>query len=207
MLHSMLLIGLWVAVAHAALALPACPADPFALVPPAERDQSLARPCGGEHLKFQVEPQDPANAARRTGVLRARLDSVASEPLWPGLIGTVKMSWAALGGEPTSGLRTERTLLTAGGLMRITDEWALQMNAGRDLTSSVSRATMGGTWRPMGLGMVFAEWMGDDRGGEGHRVGARWWLLPKRLSLEVDARVEVAPVEKQRYGLTLQLQP
>lgn len=189
-----------------AQALPACQADPFGSPPPAERDQNLARPCGGEHLRVHVEPPDPGAAARRTGVLRTRVDSVASQRVAPGLTGTVKMSWTSLAGEPHSGLRTERTLLAAGGLMRLSDEWALQMNAGRDLMTARNVATMGGAWRPVGLGLVFAEWIGNDGGAEAHRLGARWWVLPKKLSLEFDARREVR-TEQQRYGVMLQLQP
>jgi len=188
--------------------LPACPADPFAPLAPADRDASLARPCGGEHMRWHVEPPDPIAAQRRNGVLRARVESVASEPIWPGLVtGTVKASYVALGGEPASGLRTERSVLSAGGLVRLSEQWSLHSDAGRELTSERNLATLGGAWRSIGAGLVFAEFIAGDGGAEAHRIGARWWLLPKRLSLDLDARRDVGPVEQRRYGLLLQLRP
>jgi len=186
----------------------ACAADPFAPHAPAEVDASLARPCDGEQLRWNVEPQDPVAAARRTGVLRARVESVASESIWPGLItGTVKASYVALGGEPASGLRTERTVVAAGGMLRLNEAWSLHGDAGRELTSERNLATVGGAWRPVGAGLLFAEVIAGDRGAEAHRVGARWWLLPRRLSIDLDARHDLGPVEQRRYGLVLQLQP
>jgi hypothetical protein len=38
------------------------------------------------------------------------------------------------------------------------------------------------------MGVLFAEWAGSEAGTEAHRVGARWWLVPRRLAVDVGAR-------------------
>lgn len=189
---------------------PACTVDPFAAPAPADREAGLAvaQRCGGEHLNWFVEPPDPAAAARRTGVLRARIDSVRSEPLLPGLLGSVRLGWAGLGGEPTTGLRTERTVLAAGGLLRLSEDWAVRMELGRDLTADSQRSTVGGSWRPVSTALVFAEWSETPGPAQPQRVvGARWWLLPKLLAVDVQARYEGGAWDGQRVGVFFSLKP
>ncbi|WP_309638175.1 hypothetical protein [Methylibium sp.] len=187
--------------------LPTCRVDPFALAaPPVEREASLRRPCGSDQLmKLHVEPLNPA--APRSGVLRARIDNVVSEGLMPGLLGSVKLSWAGLGGEPTTGLRTERALLAAGSQLRVSDDWSVQMNLGRDLVSQRSRATAVGLWRPVEGGVLFAEWSDSRREADVQRVGARWWVMPRRLAIDVDSRHDERGWDAYRFNLTLSLKP
>lgn len=186
---------------------PACRVDPFALgAPPMEREALLRQPCGSDELlKLHVEPLNPA--LPRSGVVRARVDNVVSEGVFPGLLASVKLSWAGLGGEPTTGLRTERTLLAAGGQLRVSDHWSVQMNLGRDLVSDRNRATAVGLWRPLERGVLFAEWSGAKHDAESQRVGARWWVLPRRLAVDVDSRHDQRGWDAHRLWLTYSLRP
>ena len=206
-LHHTLLAVLLLAVAPArADTLAVCRVDPFALAaPPADREGTLKQRCGNDQLlKWQIEPTDPA---RRTGVLRARVDNTVSEPLLPGLLGSVKLAWSGLGGEPTTGLRTERTLVAAGSQLRLSDQFALQMNLGRDLQSQQSRSTAVGLWRPLERTTLFAEWTEAENAPEEQRVGARWWLKRDRLSLDLDSKHGLQGWDAYRFLLTLSLKP
>lgn len=189
--------------------LPACRVDPFALAaPPADREGALKQRCGGDQLlKWQVEPPDPMAAARRNGVLRARVDNTVSEPLLPGLLGSVKLAWSGLGGEPSTGLRTERTLVAAGSQLRLSDQFALQMNLGRNLESQQSRSTAVGLWRPLERTTLFAEWTEAEDAPEEQRVGARWWLKRDRLSIDVDSKHSPQGWDAYRFLLTVSLKP
>ena len=189
--------------------LVACRVDPFALAaPPADREVALKQRCGGEQLmKWQVEPPDPGAAARRNGVLRARLDNTVSEPLLPGLLATLKLAWSGLGGEPTTGLRTERTLVAAGSQFRLSDHFSMQMNLGRDLATQQSRTTAVGLWRPLERTTLFAEWTEAENAPEEQRVGARWWLKRDRLAVDLDSKHGPQGWDTYRFLLTLSLRP
>jgi hypothetical protein len=194
----------------AALAEPACRVEPFGQQSVADGEQLLRQPCGGEHLQLNLEtprarPEDPGPS-----LVHARVVTSVSQPLVAGLLGTLKFSWAGTRNEADGELRTDRTALAAGTLVRVSDELALQANLGRELTAAFrNRATLATLWQPTRAALAFVEWAGSANGTEAQRVGARWWLLRHRLSLDVAATHQPDGIgwSDHRVGLTLAIRP
>jgi hypothetical protein len=198
-----------IACAHAE-GLQPCPVEPFGEVAVDARESLLRKGCGGEHRRWYVETPRARESDPGPSMVRTEFDSVTSEPLGAGLLGTVRMSWSGFGNQEEGGLRTERATVAAGGTWRLADAFALQFSLGREMTGLPrSRATMGGTWSPIDSGVVFAEWAGTPEGTEDHRLGARWWLLPRQLSIDFSARQLPAGGGwiDHRYGLTFSVAP
>ena len=193
---------------HAA-AQPACRVDPFGQPSAADGEQLLRQGCGGGHLRWNVETPRARPEDAGPSLLQAQVASSISRPLPYGLLGTLKFDWAGVREESDGELRTERSALAAGGLVRLGDGLALQMNLGRELTELRSRATLATLWQPLRSTTAFAEWAGSAGGTEAQRLGARWWLLPQRLALDVAAThlPDGSGWNDQRIGLTLALKP
>jgi hypothetical protein len=189
--------------------LRACPVEPFAEEALNVRESVLREGCGGDHWNWNVETPRAKESDPGPSVVRTGFDTVASEPLVPGMLGTVRMSWAGMRDEELGGLTTERATVAAGTLWRMSEDFAVQMNFGRELTGIPrSRATVAGVWSPIDAGLVFAEWAGTPEGTtENHRLGARWWLLPGHLSVDFSARQlpDSPGWVDHRYGLTFTL--
>jgi hypothetical protein len=65
----------------------------------------------------------------------------------------------------------------------------VQTNYGLEHTGAErSRATVASVWKPVKTGVLFAEWAGSEAGTEAHRVGGRWWLIPRKLAIDLGAR-------------------
>jgi hypothetical protein len=197
------------ALCASAQARPACRVDPFGAQSAAEGEQLLRQGCGGDHLQWNVEtprarPEDPGPS-----LLQAQVATSVSRPLAYGLLGTLKFDWAGTRDESDGELRTERSALAAGGLLRVGDGLALRMNLGRELTDLRSRATLATLWQPTRSATAFAEWAGSEGGTEAKRLGARWWLLPQRLALDVAATHLPDGIgwNDHRIGLTLAIRP
>lgn len=187
-------------------ARPACKLDPFAMQAPADRELVLHKSCGKEHLGWMVEAPRPAPNHVGPSLVRAQVESVASRSLLADVLGSVKFGWAGRGDDLSRGVRTERALMAAGAMLRPSDAWSLQVDVGRELTRAVQqRATLTGQWRPINAGLLFAEWTGSAEGPEYQRVGARWWLVSKRLAMDLSARYDVRGWDGQFFGLTLHL--
>lgn len=166
-----------------------CRVDPFGSLSVAERATMLTRGCGGEHVDYRIETQRVRPTDPGPGRVAARVDAARSEPLGAGLLGTLRMQWAAAGSDATEGLRTERTSWAAGTWWPLHRNLALQMNLGREFTDGPrTRATVAGVWRPVRSALMFVEWAGTPDATEGQRVGLRWWLVRNRLALEAGAR-------------------
>ena len=187
----------------------ACRVDPFGEQSVAEGERLLRQGCGGEHLQWNVETPRARPEDAGPSLLQAQVVTSVSRPFAYGLLGTLKFDWAGLRDESDGELRTERSALAAGGLLRVSDGLALQMNVGRELTDLRSRATLATLWKPTRSATAFAEWAGSESGTEAQRLGARWWLLPQRLALDVAATHLPDGVgwSDHRIGLTLAITP
>ena len=107
-------------------------------------------------------------------------------------------------------LRLPRVLaaFAVGGLLRLHEQLAVQTSVGLENTGvQRSRATISSVWQPSKLGVLFAEWAGSELGTEAHRVGGRWWIVPRRLSIDLGARrlPDVPGWVDPRVGLSLSL--
>jgi len=194
---------LWTPGADAA---PPCRVEPFAQETAADRARAIAQPCGGEHLLWNLSGTPRrAMLSGQPNVVRAQLRSVRTHRLGSGMLASLKFNWAASGNSFSRRFSTERLALAAGGWLRIDEHLALQANIGREKTiGQRTRATVATVWQPGRAGLVFAEWAGTQDGTEMHRVGGRWWLVPRRLALDFGAtsRVGGSGWEDQRIGLT-----
>jgi hypothetical protein len=199
--------ALLAAAAHAA-GLPDCPVAPFADVSAAQRAVVMNDGCQYESSRWQLEtprakPLDPGPS-----LVKAQFSSLMSMR-FPSLVGSLKFDWAGMRlGDADGGLRTERTAVALGGLLRLVDSLSLQTNLGLEHTGAPrNRATIASIWQPSKTGLLFAEWAGSDTRTEARRVGGRWWLVPRRFSIDLGARhVPDGPGwVDQRIGLALNL--
>lgn len=162
-----------------------CRIEPFADDSAEQREALWGRSCGGEHVRLGFERAGPS-------AVRARLNSVVTERVRPPLVGiplvsSIRLAWSGVGDAEGGGLRTEQGILAAASSVRLGEEWSVRANVGREITGSRTRTTLASIWRPA-RGLIFAEWAGSEERTEAHRVGARWWLLPKRLAIDIGAR-------------------
>lgn len=163
-----------------------CRVEPFADDSAAQREALWGRRCGGEHLRLGFESAGP-------GALRARLNSVLTQRFNPPiggvpLVTSIRLAWSGLGDVEGGGLRTEQGFLAAGSSVRFGEQWSIRAKVGRELAGGLrTRTTFTSMWRPS-RGLIFAEWAGNEDRTEMHRIGARWWLIPKRLAIDIGAR-------------------
>ncbi len=183
-----------------------CKVEPFAQESAADRARAISQPCGGEHLEWNLSGT-PRRAMLngQPNIVRARLGSVRTQRLGSGMLASLKFNWAASGDSFARRFQTDRMALAAGGWFRVDRRLALQANIGREKTEGQrTRATLATVWQPVRQALVFAEWAGSDEGTEMHRVGGRWWLVPRRLALDFGAiaRPDGGGWEEHRIGLT-----
>ena len=194
----------------AALAAPPvpCRVEPFADAGVADREAVLARRCGGDRLDWRVETPRAHPMDVGPSQLRTQVNTSTTERLGDGFQTSLKLSWAGLRTEDQPGLRTERAMLAAGAQVRLADSLAVQMNLGRDVAGIPrNRATLSSVWQPLPASTLFAEWVGtgvNPRDTEVQRVGARWWLVPRRVSFDLgtQARPGMPGWEDPRFAVT-----
>jgi hypothetical protein len=126
-------------------------------------------------------------------LVKAKFGSAVSQPLFDGLLGTLKLNWAGQRTLQETALRTEQVALGAGGLLKLADFWSLQASIGREIGSVLggiprSRTSVASVLQPTRQSLLFAEWAENENGESQQRVGAQWWLMPKTLVLDVGAR-------------------
>lgn len=169
--------------------LPDCPVAAFGDVSATQHAAMLSGACRDQSARWKLETPRARPADVGPSLLRAEFSSLMSVHA-SSLMGALKFDWAGLrSGAGDSGLRTERTTVSVGGLLRLVDKLSLQTNLGLEHAGTArTRATVSSVWQPSKLGVLFAEWAGSEAGTEAHRVGARWWLVPRRLALDIGAR-------------------
>ncbi len=189
--------------------MPDCPVEPFSEVSAAQRAQMLAGNCRDESSRWKVAAPRPKAQEASPTVVKAEYSALSSQR-FASLLGSLKFDWS--GQRQTDGrgvaLNTQRAALAAGGLLRVDDDLALQMNLGMEHASVARmRATMSSMWQPTRASMLFAEWAGSEAGTESRRVGGRWWVVPRRVVVELAARQLPNGVGwvDQRIGLAFNL--
>lgn len=183
-----MLLGSGVAAAWGAPPVP-CRVEPFSDAGLSDREAVLATRCGGERIDWHLETPRAKPTDVGPSQLRSKVETSTTERMGPGFQTSLRMSWAGLRTETARGLRTEQATLAAGAQLRLADSWALQMNLGRDVAGVPrNRATLSSVWQPLPSGTLYAEWVGSGvspRDTEVNRFGARWWLVPRRVSFDI----------------------
>jgi hypothetical protein len=185
-----------------------CRVAPFADAGLSDREALLARRCGGDNIDWNIETPRAKPTDVGPSQVRSRVETSTTETLGGGLKTSVRMSWAGLRTETEPGLRTEQARIAAGAQVRLADSWALQMNLGRDVAGVPrNRATLSSVWQPLRSATLYAEWVGTGLSTsetEVNRVGARWWLVPRRLSFDLGTaqRPGVPGWEDPRFAVT-----
>jgi len=182
----------------------ACHVDPYEDVSLEQREQSLARDCGRDQLRLSVDgPRVQGLGATAIAPVKVSADQVItrSEGL---LTSTLRLGWEALQGNPEERLETDHALVAVGGKLRLTPGLALDVNVGRDVGADLPmRRTFSGSWRATSDQLLFAE-VSPEPAGYASAVGVRWWLVPKRLVLDLAARRSADGSELQpQLGLSL----
>ena len=169
--------------------LPDCPVAAFGDVSATQHVAMQSGACRLESARWKLETPRARPADVGPSLLRAEFSSLMAVRA-SSLMGALKFDWAGLrGGMGDGNLRSERTAVSLGGLLRLVDNLSLHTNLGLEHAGAPrTRATVSSVWRPTKMGVLFAEWAGSDAGTEAHRVGARWWLVPRRLAVDVGAR-------------------
>lgn len=188
--------------------LPDCPVAAFGDVSATQHVAMQSGACRLESARWKLETPRARPADVGPSLLRAEFSSLMSVRV-SSLMGALKFDWAGLRGATSDGnLRTERTAVSVGGLLRLVDNLSVHTNLGLEHAGAArTRATVSSVWRPSKLGVLFAEWAGSDAGTEAHRVGARWWVVPRRLSVDMGARYlpDGAGWVDRRVGLAFSL--
>jgi hypothetical protein len=180
-----------VLVAGVALAAPPLlPADAFTTPRPCElhpfddpsveqREQSLSRPCGRDALKMRLFDTGP----KRVGL---EVDQLMTMHADDNLTASARLGWS--GASDPSQPALGRALIAAGGMLKLDDNWALDLSAGHDIGSDKrTRATASALFRPTGRNLMYVELAAEDVRVVAPGVGMRW-RLTDNASLDVSAR-------------------
>lgn len=205
---SRFLTMLALAASGCAWASPDCPVTPFGDASPVQYEAGLSGRCQAESSRWKVEAPRAKPTDVGPSVMKAEFTSLTGLRLSP-LLAALRFDWSGLRGSEAAGNpKAERAAFAMGGLLRLHEQLALQTSVGLEHTGILqrSRATIGSVWQPSKLGVLFAEWAGSELGTEAHRVGGRWWVVPRRLSIDLGARrLPDGPWIDQRVGLSLSL--
>ena len=123
-----------------------CRVDPYGDANPEQRELQLDRACGQDRLQMRVDgprvqPQAVAMATPKLEVdqLLSRNDG------W--LTHSLRLGWSAALDDKAGRLQTDHALLAAGTMLRLSEDWALDMNVGRDVGAKLpTRTTVTGLW-------------------------------------------------------------
>jgi hypothetical protein len=199
---------LLVALLLMAWARPDCPVTPFGDASALQYEAGLSGRCQAESTRWKLEAPRAKPTDVGPSVARAEFTSLRAVRL-SSLLGALRLDWSGLRGSEAAGSpKSERAALALGGLLRLHQTLAVQTSIGFEHTGEQrSRATLSSVWQPSKLGVLFAEWAGSELGTEARRVGGRWWLVPRRLSVDLGARYlpEGPGWVEHRVGLALNL--
>lgn len=176
---------------QAFVGLAACRVDPYADpdVPTVASQFGVA--CGADHVAVTVEGPRADQPDRVVGRYGLGFDQVLTRRPFDELplATTARVGWSAVGTEAQPRLRTERALVAAGAQVEFGDDVLVGVSVGRDPRPGLrSRSTLQTAWRPWGEHLVYVQWAGEPDG-VSNTFGMRWWLVPRRLSVEMSARL------------------
>lgn len=187
-------------------ALPACELNPFSDASAEERAQQFDRLCGQDQLHLRA---DSARPAAEAGPVRheVEVDQRLTQRLGEDITTTARLNWLGAGEEQARGTQTSaRALLAAGAQYRFDPDWSLELNMGREANGDDdlrTRATMSSAWRPAGEHLLYMQWAAEPEG-VANTLGMRWWLVPRRMAVDVSARVPPGgQAVEPRLGLSL----
>lgn len=207
-LCSRLLTMLVLTACGSARAAPDCPVTPFGEASPVQFEAGLSGRCQAESTRWKVEAPRAKPSDVGPSVMKAEFTSLTGVRV-SSLLAAFRLDWSGLRGSEAAGNpKAERAAFAVGGLLRLHEQLAVQTSVGLENTGvQRSRATISSVWQPSKLGVLFAEWAGSELGTEAHRVGGRWWIVPRRLSIDLGARrlPDVPGWVDPRVGLSLSL--
>ena len=183
----------------------ACRVDPYGDANPEQRELQLDRACGLDRTQMRLDgPRvEPKVATVSTATPKFGVDELVSrQDGW--LTNSLRLGWSAALDDKVGRMQTDHALMAAGTMLRLNEDWAVDMNVGRDVGAKLpTRATFTGLWRPLDDGMVFAQ-LAPETAGLASTVGLRWWLVPKRLVFDVAAhRSADGQTIEPRLGLSV----
>lgn len=201
----------------AAFAAPAtCALDPFSDANGEQRERqfdqagatgSMGYGCGGERMALNVAAPLPANTANaRMRRFDLSIDQWVSTRLADQLVTSARLGVKA-SGDPTVKNQAARALVAAGSMLRLNDDWAMELQFGRDkdTTALRSRAKWSTLWRVAGEHLMYLQ-LASEPEGTAQTVGMRWWLVPRRATLDLSAYRPVnAERIEPRLGLSVRL--
>lgn len=187
---------------------PDCPVTPFGDASPMQYEAGLSGRCQAESSRWTVEAPRARPSDLGPSIMKAEFTSLTGLRM-SSLLAAFRLDWSGLRGSEAAGSpKAERAAFAMGGLVRLHEQLAVQTSVGLEDTGvQRTRATFSSVWKPSRLGVLFAEWAGSELGTEAHRVGVRWWLVPRRLSIDVNARrlPDVPGWVDQRIGLSFSM--
>jgi hypothetical protein len=214
------LLGLGVATSQAARPLGTedagtngpmqCQLEAWTVHAPAQHDWHLAPACGvglGLELGWESAQGMPRHSQdlSRTAALKWAPEWLDWQGWRFGLKASGEQARATSG--PDTAWHVQQSAWTGIVSVPLNPDWALHTNLGRSQQKSPheGRNTYGFalTWAPHEHWLVFAEANGDHRSPATRTVGARWWVIPDVLGLDLTHSVTNATAGSHNTGVGL----
>lgn len=154
-----------------------------------QRIATFVPQCGAQRTKFDMSGSNVQAAGSKPSVLRARFSQVASER-FGAMLTTLKLGWTGAS-QPANDWRMRGgESITAGSLLQVEPRFALRAQWGLDPNqASRNRTRLAGLWAPSERRFLYAEWdQREEERTETHTLGMRWWLVPRKVALDVAAQ-------------------
>lgn len=162
---------------QAFVATPACPLDPYAEPGLGLRESRLKRSCGSR--AFELRSDSPSTRRSRVAVdhhTAYQLDNLSFN---------YTLGWAGWRDSVRPVGRTERATVAGATLLRLSDDWALDANIGRDLRAGQRlRRTLSSIWKPRDAHVTFLQWE-TAPAGLSTQAGWRWWAVRGKVALDL----------------------
>ncbi len=166
----------------AAPAFAVCRLEPLRHDAAAVRAEAVRQRCFGSQVNYGFD-------VPRAHVMRSYVDGLFVERLTSTLESGLRLNWAGHYDESTRHTRTEEAVLASAWRWRVDERVSLNLGVGRELFGAFGeRLSFSGLWQPSRRGSMFAGWSGTPTGTGLYHVGARLWLIGRKLALEAGAQ-------------------